>query len=64
MTGAGTKIHKIRLKQLQGWFVATSESEELKGLYLTNPSYDLLVGQIAAAIKLLYRAQLKEKDVI
>lgn len=51
------KIIKVHLRRLKDWIVATSDSGDLKGLYLANPSYDAVMGQIPSAIKLLFKAQ-------
>lgn len=63
MTIGITKVFKVDLRRLKDWVVATSDSEELRGLYLANPSYDEVAKQIPSAIQLLYKTQHRQ-DVL
>lgn len=55
------EVIKIRLSSLKDWFVATSDNEALKGLYLADSTYDAVVKQLPEAIRLLYWAQERKK---
>lgn len=55
-----SQIIRFKIQALKEWFVATSEVEGFKGIYLCDSSYEKVMEQIPAALQLACKIQFNE----